>query len=279
MANQSKMAKPMDRVFQKLQLIRRIVEVIARATLSRPIIKVETATPEELRAVFGDDTGVYGTPLPPELGREDQLAILSFCCCDESTYVLVELLEHMLGGKLGFSLLTFTRLLTTISTDDVVSIRWCRIRPRPSRKVWISIEGYERDEVVFDHSHLRIDLVDGTSIVSDFTGEQYGWAFAVVEAEKYYEDYCEEGTEPWEPSVEDRDNHPYSYAARLRSVVFGAVEGFCGGAWGFFDRILAFEEAERRAQEEALLERLRVDVEGFCGRWAELMREAAEAFN
>ncbi|KAF2805900.1 uncharacterized protein BDZ99DRAFT_524145 [Mytilinidion resinicola] len=247
MANQSKATLVRDRVTPKLHIAHQIWEVVARASFGQRIVQVETTTPEELRAVWAVAEGQYGCPLPEELSREDQLAFISYSTCDEVSYIFLELLKHLLG-------------------EDIESISWWRIRPKQSRKVWIGMEDDEEEEL-YDHSHLRVQLVDGTVLIPDFTGYQHGWPFEVVEAEEYYQERCEEGTESWEVPADDQEHQEYSYAAQLRKVMVEAVD---------LMRRKVFDEAIELPKEESkdisdMLEMVREEVRDFCARWGEHM--------
>ncbi|KAF2489210.1 hypothetical protein BU16DRAFT_567388 [Lophium mytilinum] len=245
MENQSGTTPLRDRVTQKLHAAYEIWEVFARASFGQRIIQVETSTPEELRAVWAVAEGQYGCALPEEMSQEDQLAFLSFNTCDEVSYIFLEVLKHMLG-------------------EDVESISWWRIRPKQSRKVWIGMED-DAEELPYDHGHLRVQLVNGTVLIPDFTGAQNGWLFEVLEAEVYYKTRCEDGTEPWVVPAEEQEHLPQSYAAQLREVVVKAVDKLC---WENTEDIVEAPEEEKIDMKD-MLEKVQEAVRHFCVRWGE----------
>ena len=224
-----------------------------------------------LRATLvGGWTG-FGRQLPQGLSQEDELALLAFGGCEEAAYIYLELLKHMLGGNSHFLGFSNSEMLNLSLTEDAVSISWWRFRPLPSRRVWMALEAEEEYES--DHSYLRVQMINGTTLAADFTGDQFAWTFEVMEAEEYEGKRCEEGTVPWEPALEDKKHHPQSYAAKLRTVVLMAVHRFCGGDWRLFDQLIDLAELEKGKEEERLLEQVRADVETFCTWWSGLMQQ------
>ncbi|KAF2489206.1 hypothetical protein BU16DRAFT_567384 [Lophium mytilinum] len=241
-----------DRILQRLHLAKAIWDSLRVASHPTHLIRIVVSNPVELRGINAENVAEHGWAMPTDLSPDDKAAILTYGGCDQSCFIFMKLLPYMLG-------------------EDWQEISWYCIDPVPSRNVWVGTEQENLDNAQseFFHSYLRLVLNDSTVFAVDFTPEQFGWPFEVMEAGKYDRKYSAPATSPQRVDWlrEEAEMPPETFDKLLRDSLLSSVLRLCGHVKptddlfaGMFEQSIAKSDETQRA----LLEEIGQDIRDFC---------------